>query len=90
VSFDSGGQIPRNQRADSALAGIVLGGSMGSYEEYRDKALECLAAAETVSDPHERLVLLEIAQRWLRLAAHVGTRNPGSTPPGEDPIPEKS
>jgi len=63
---------------------------MGSYEDYRDKALECLAAAETVSDPHERIVLLEIAQRWLRLAAHVDTRNPGSAPPGEDNSPKKS
>ena len=63
---------------------------MGYYEEHRDKALECLAAAETVSDPHERIVLLEIAQRWLRLAAHVGSRTPGNAAPGDDTTPKKS
>jgi hypothetical protein len=63
---------------------------MGSYEGYRDKALECLAAAETVSDPHERVVLLEIAQRWLRLASHVSARTPGNATPGDDTTPEKS
>jgi hypothetical protein len=63
---------------------------VGSYEEYRDKALECLAAAQTVSDPHERVVLYEIAQRWLRLAEYAGSRTPESTLPGEDPTPESS
>jgi hypothetical protein len=62
---------------------------MGSYEEYRDKALECLSAAETVSDPHERVVLLEIAQRWMRLAAHVASKTGGTTP-ADDTTPEQS
>jgi hypothetical protein len=62
---------------------------MGSYDEYRDKALECLASAEAISDPHERVVLLEIAQLWLRLATHVASTN-GSTTPGEDARAEKS
>jgi hypothetical protein len=62
---------------------------LGSYDEYRDKALECFSAAQAVSDPHERVVLLEIAQRWLRLAKHVADSSPGNTPPDDDTTPKK-
>lgn len=55
-------------------------GAVGSYDEYRDKALECLDAADRVSDPQERLALLELAQSWMRLAKHVATRNGALTP----------
>ena len=56
---------------------------MGSYAEYRDKALQCLDAADQVSDPQERLALLEIAQSWMRLARHVASREGGPTPPDQ-------
>ena len=65
-------------------------GQVGSYDEYRDKALECSTAAQTVSDPHERVVLLEIAQRWLRLAKHVADSSPGTATANDDTPPEKS
>jgi hypothetical protein len=57
---------------------------VGSYEDYRDKALQCLAAADHISDPKERLALLEIAQSWMRLAKHVASRESGSAPPDEE------
>jgi hypothetical protein len=38
---------------------------------YRDKAAECLTAAERTSDPIERIELLQIARGYLRLADHV-------------------
>jgi hypothetical protein len=46
-----------------------------SNEEYRGKALECMAAAEATVDPRERLALLEIAQSWMKLAKYVAARN---------------
>ncbi len=61
----------------------VARGVVGSYEDYRDRALQCLEAADKVSDPGERLALLEIAQSWMKLAKHVASRNGGSTPPSE-------
>lgn len=54
---------------------------MGSYEEYRDKGLECVAVAQTVADPHERLILLEIAKRWLRLAEYAASKSGGAKTP---------
>jgi hypothetical protein len=41
---------------------------------YQKKALECLLAANRVSDLGERLKLLAIAQQFMVLAAHVGAR----------------
>jgi hypothetical protein len=58
---------------------------VGSYDEHRNKALECFAAAQAASDARERIVLLEIAQQWLRLAKYVVTRHPGDTTPDDDP-----
>ena len=37
-------------------------------EEYRRHASECLRIAEHVTDPKERLLLIDMAQTWLRLA----------------------
>jgi hypothetical protein len=53
----------------------VRRGKLGSYEAYRDKGLECLAVAQTIADPHERLILLEIAKRWLRLAEYAASKS---------------
>ena len=57
---------------------------MGSYDDYRDKALHCLDAADRVSDPQERLALLEIAQCWMRLAKHVASREGAPVPPDSE------
>jgi len=39
-----------------------------SSEEYRRFARECLEMAQTTEDEQTRLVLLHMAQVWLRLA----------------------
>lgn len=41
---------------------------------YREKALDCLMAAERVHDPAEKMKLLEIAQQWMALAEHIAHR----------------
>ncbi len=39
--------------------------------EYRRRANECIAAAGQVAEPERKVSLLELAQRWLRLAFQV-------------------
>ena len=40
-------------------------------DRFRTRALECIEAADSVADPGRKLALLELAQRWLNLAAQV-------------------
>ena len=40
-------------------------------DEYRSRANECIAAADQVTDPERKISLLQLAQRWLRLAFQV-------------------
>jgi len=37
----------------------------------RERANECLAAADQITEPERKVSLLELAQRWLRLAFQV-------------------
>jgi hypothetical protein len=48
----------------------VAGGLMTKSQSdvYREKAAECMAAADKAVDPPERIELVEIAQAYLRLA----------------------
>jgi hypothetical protein len=41
---------------------------MVSGDNYRARAHECVKAADGVADVERKLVLLDLAQRWLRLA----------------------
>jgi hypothetical protein len=41
---------------------------MASGDNYRARANECIEAAVGVADPERKLVLLDLAQRWLWLA----------------------
>jgi hypothetical protein len=41
---------------------------MASGDEYRKQANECIAAADKAAEPERKVGLLELAQRWLRLA----------------------
>jgi hypothetical protein len=41
-------------------------------KEYREKATECVAAAEGMREPEERIAMLAIAQAFLRVADYVG------------------
>jgi hypothetical protein len=62
---------------------------MGSKDDYRDKAYECMQAADRTYDPARKVSLLELAGRWFRLAEQVPDRI-GLTgdvlidPPGSD------
>jgi hypothetical protein len=51
---------------------------MSIQEEYRKKALECFIAAEGMADPARRLFLLEIAQKWIRMAARLELLEPAN------------
>ena len=44
---------------------------MGSGDNYRARAIECIEAADHVADVERRLVLLDLAQRWLWLAGQI-------------------
>ncbi len=65
---------------------------MATGDEYRKRADECIAAADKVIERERKVSLLELAQRWLRLAFQVekiGGRNgfKGDAlldPPGDD------
>jgi hypothetical protein len=62
---------------------------MSSKDDYRDKAYECMQAADRTYDPARKVSLLELARRWFRLAEQVHDRR-GLTgdvlldPPGSD------
>jgi hypothetical protein len=46
---------------------------MASGDHYRARARECIEAADRTSEPERKLTLLELAQRWMRLAEQVDT-----------------
>ncbi len=43
---------------------------MQSGDQYRNRANECIAAADKATEPERKVSFLELAQRWLRLAFH--------------------
>jgi hypothetical protein len=47
---------------------------------YRANAEACAKLAETVSDPHAKAVLLNMAEAWLRLADYVARRDQDVNP----------
>jgi hypothetical protein len=46
---------------------------MASGDNYRARAHECVKAADGVADPERKLVLLDLAQRWLGVAGQADT-----------------
>ena len=48
---------------------------MPARESYRKKAMACVAAAEMIRDPVERVAMLRIAEDYMKLADHVGARH---------------
>jgi hypothetical protein len=46
---------------------------MASGDNCRARANECVVAAGVVADPKSKLVLLDLAQRWLGLAGQADT-----------------
>ena len=65
---------------------------MPSGDEYRSRGDECIAAADQITEPERKVSLLELAQRWLRLAFqvekiqnHNGSKGDALLdPPGDD------
>jgi hypothetical protein len=45
-----------------------------TYEEYQQKAAECLEQAHAAADPTNKALLLEMAQAWIRLADETKTK----------------
>jgi hypothetical protein len=50
---------------------------MAAGDQYRTQANVCMEAADRTIDPDRRVSLLELAQRWLRLAAQSDATDPG-------------
>lgn len=70
--------MPGDWRNHSSAVGFVtlrnMGGAVGvtgKAEEYRAKALECEEQAEQTRDPFIKQQLIEIAEKWPHLAAHL-------------------
>jgi hypothetical protein len=51
-----------------------------TYEEYQQKAAECLEPAHAATDPTNKALLLEMAQAWIRFAEQLKTK--GNKPKG--------
>jgi hypothetical protein len=47
---------------------------MPRRDEYRRKAADCLAAADSMRDPGERATMIRLATDYMRLADHVSER----------------
>ena len=48
---------------------------MNTSSAYRAHAEACAKLAESVADPYNKLVLLNMAEGWLRLASHLEARS---------------
>ena len=44
---------------------------MARADEYRRHAAECLRVAQRVSDPNDKALLIQMAERWRELAEKV-------------------
>ena len=54
--------------ADLCRSNAYRGTLMRSGEQYRKRAMECIQAADTMFELDSKVTLLDLAQRWLRLA----------------------
>jgi hypothetical protein len=52
-----------------------------TFEEYQQRAADCLRVAQETNDPTSKALLLEMAQAWLNLAERARGGNGG---PPED------
>ena len=55
---------------------------MGTPQDHRKCAEECVAMAQAAEDPKDKALWLTLAQSWVRLAEHVArARDRSATPP---------
>jgi hypothetical protein len=66
---------PKPQGEVSIRPSVASGANMSDCNAYRQKAMECLAAVETMHDPVERAELLAIAHAFIKLADRVAARD---------------
>jgi len=52
---------------------------MGTTEDHRKYAEECVAIAQGCQDESDKALWLTLAQSWVRLAEHVARDEPGPT-----------
>jgi hypothetical protein len=57
----------------------TAGRGMRKPGEYQERAAQCLRLAQSMSDPTNKALLLEMAQTWVRLAEQA--REAWATPP---------
>jgi hypothetical protein len=53
-------------------------GAVVTFEEYQQRAADCLRVAQETNDPTSRALLLEMAQAWVNLAERERARGPKS------------
>ena len=58
---------------------LVLGWKMTLGEEYRQYAAQCLRVAQQVQNPHDKAMLLDMAQKWRALAKKVESEDDRQT-----------
>ena len=61
------------------LASFVINvpklGAAVTFEEYQQRAADCLRVAQETNDPTSKALLLEMAQAWLNLAERARANN---------------
>jgi hypothetical protein len=67
LALGSPGKLARSLRASLSI--LWMGAAMS---DYREKAEECLRAAEQMRSPVERIEMLGIARNYMALADHAG------------------
>ena len=64
----------------------VRGAELMIVNEYRRRAAECLCIADEISGPQNKMLLIAIAQAWLKLAQKIEEADPAS-PSGKPATP---
>jgi hypothetical protein len=52
---------------------------MTRAEEYRQYAAQCIRVAQQIQNPNDKAMLLDMAQKWLGLAAKIESEIGGET-----------
>jgi hypothetical protein len=71
--------LARNKSDASVFPLQTRGPELPKADAYRGYAADCLRLAQSVSESVDKVLLLEMAARWLRLADFAETREKHST-----------